>query len=91
MAEQGYGYLEDRRPSSNCDPYSVSFRANFFNCCFKRDNICIFLSTVEVSLQFLGDQSDCADDLSQRVDEETNRNNLMLPSIILTQDVKKYL
>ena len=24
-AEQGYGYLEDRRPSSNCDPYSVSF------------------------------------------------------------------
>ena len=22
-AEQGYGYLEDRRPSSNCDPYSV--------------------------------------------------------------------
>ena len=24
MAEKGYGYLEDRRPSSNCDPYSVS-------------------------------------------------------------------
>ena len=24
VAEQGYGYLEDRRPSSNCDPYSVS-------------------------------------------------------------------
>jgi len=23
-AEQGYGYLEDRRPSSNCDPYSVT-------------------------------------------------------------------
>ena len=23
VAEQGYGYLEDRRPSSNCDPYSV--------------------------------------------------------------------
>ena len=23
MAEQGYGYLEDRRPSSNCDPYKV--------------------------------------------------------------------
>ena len=24
MAAQGYGYLEDRRPSSNCDPYQVS-------------------------------------------------------------------
>ena len=24
VAEQGYGYLEDRRPSSNCDPYRVS-------------------------------------------------------------------
>ncbi len=24
VAEQGYGYLEDRRPSSNCDPYKVS-------------------------------------------------------------------
>jgi len=24
VAEKGYGYLEDRRPSSNCDPYSVS-------------------------------------------------------------------
>lgn len=24
VAEQGYGYLEDRRPSSNCDPYSVT-------------------------------------------------------------------
>ena len=23
VAEQGYGYLEDRRPSSNCDPYQV--------------------------------------------------------------------
>ena len=23
VAEKGYGYLEDRRPSSNCDPYSV--------------------------------------------------------------------
>ena len=23
VAEQGYGYLEDRRPSSNCDPYKV--------------------------------------------------------------------
>jgi len=23
-AEKGYGYLEDRRPSSNCDPYSVT-------------------------------------------------------------------
>jgi len=23
-AEQGYGYLEDRRPSSNCDPYKVT-------------------------------------------------------------------
>jgi len=22
--EQGYGYLEDRRPSSNCDPYRVT-------------------------------------------------------------------
>ena len=32
VAEQGYGYLEDRRPSSNCDPYSViscvHFRTN---------------------------------------------------------------
>jgi glutamine synthetase len=24
VAEEGYGYLEDRRPSSNCDPYSVT-------------------------------------------------------------------
>merc|ERR1712228_312127 len=24
VSEQGYGYLEDRRPSSNCDPYSVT-------------------------------------------------------------------
>merc|ERR1739848_444415 len=24
VAAQGYGYLEDRRPSSNCDPYSVA-------------------------------------------------------------------
>ncbi len=23
VAEMGYGYLEDRRPSSNCDPYKV--------------------------------------------------------------------
>lgn len=23
-AEDGQGYLEDRRPSSNCDPYSVT-------------------------------------------------------------------
>ena len=24
VAEDGLGYLEDRRPSSNCDPYSVT-------------------------------------------------------------------
>ena len=24
VAAQGYGYLEDRRPSSNCDPYQVT-------------------------------------------------------------------
>ena len=24
VAEEGQGYLEDRRPSSNCDPYSVT-------------------------------------------------------------------
>ncbi|XP_076454743.1 glutamine synthetase-like [Babylonia areolata] len=24
VAEDGFGYLEDRRPSSNCDPYSVT-------------------------------------------------------------------
>jgi len=24
VAQQGYGYLEDRRPSSNCDPYRVT-------------------------------------------------------------------
>ena len=24
VAEQGHGYLEDRRPSSNCDPYQVT-------------------------------------------------------------------
>uniref|UniRef100_A0A2C9JSB5 Glutamine synthetase n=1 Tax=Biomphalaria glabrata TaxID=6526 RepID=A0A2C9JSB5_BIOGL len=24
VAEDGYGYLEDRRPASNCDPYSVT-------------------------------------------------------------------
>ena len=24
VAAKGYGYLEDRRPSSNCDPYTVT-------------------------------------------------------------------
>ncbi|RWS20109.1 glutamine synthetase-like protein [Leptotrombidium deliense] len=24
VADEGYGYLEDRRPASNCDPYVVS-------------------------------------------------------------------
>lgn len=24
VAADGYGYLEDRRPSSNCDPYAVT-------------------------------------------------------------------
>ena len=24
VAAQGHGYLEDRRPSSNCDPYQVT-------------------------------------------------------------------
>jgi glutamine synthetase len=24
VAEDGFGYFEDRRPSSNCDPYSVT-------------------------------------------------------------------
>ena len=24
VAARGFGYLEDRRPSSNCDPYSVT-------------------------------------------------------------------
>merc|ERR1719293_387881 len=24
VSEQGFGYLENRRPSSNCDPYSVT-------------------------------------------------------------------
>ena len=24
VSEEGFGYLEDRRPSSNCDPYSVT-------------------------------------------------------------------
>ena len=24
VMEEGYGYLEDRRPSSNCDPYTVT-------------------------------------------------------------------
>ncbi|KRZ52922.1 Glutamine synthetase [Trichinella nativa] len=24
VADEGYGYLEDRRPASNCDPYSVT-------------------------------------------------------------------
>ena len=23
VANQGYGYLEDRRPGANCDPYQV--------------------------------------------------------------------
>merc|ERR1739848_95232 len=32
VAEQGYGYLEDRRPSSNCDPYSVT-RTIVETCC----------------------------------------------------------
>ena len=35
VAEQGYGYLEDRRPSSNCDPYRVgkSFQIYDENSC----------------------------------------------------------
>ena len=24
VADQGFGYLEDRRPASNCDPYVVT-------------------------------------------------------------------
>ena len=24
VAQKGYGYLEDRRPSSNCDPYTIT-------------------------------------------------------------------
>ena len=24
VSQEGFGYLEDRRPSSNCDPYSVT-------------------------------------------------------------------
>lgn len=24
VADKGYGYFEDRRPASNCDPYSVT-------------------------------------------------------------------
>jgi len=32
VAEDGYGYLEDRRPSSNCDPYSVT-EALVRTCC----------------------------------------------------------
>ena len=24
VEEKGYGYFEDRRPSSNCDPYTVT-------------------------------------------------------------------
>ena len=26
VAKEGKGYLEDRRPSSNCDPYKVCFK-----------------------------------------------------------------
>ena len=34
VAEKGYGYLEDRRPSSNCDPYRV------INSCFPLNHGC---------------------------------------------------
>lgn len=34
VAEKGYGYLEDRRPSSNCDPYSVSLGLVWFGYIF---------------------------------------------------------
>ena len=34
VAEQGHGYLEDRRPASNCDPYVVS-EAIVRTCCLK--------------------------------------------------------
>lgn len=35
VAAKGYGYLEDRRPSSNCDPYSVT-EAIVRTCCLGR-------------------------------------------------------
>ena len=45
VAEQGYGYLEDRRPSSNCDPYSVLFSATHNT---DTDNIIIQVTEVIV-------------------------------------------
>ena len=48
VAEQGYGYLEDRRPSSNCDPYSVSVVLSDLEC---SHNLCA------------GHQGDCPDRL----------------------------
>ena len=34
VAATGYGYLEDRRPSSNCDPYAVT-GVMVKTCCLK--------------------------------------------------------
>ena len=52
VAAQGYGYLEDRRPSSNCDPYEVFcvifiiIMDNFINATF-----------------LVGNKGDCSDNL----------------------------
>jgi len=58
VAEQGYGYLEDRRPSSNCDPYSVSSTAQ--HCTATKCNI----------LSSPGDQGGCPDDLPEGINRE---------------------
>ena len=36
VAEEGYGYLEDRRPASNCDPYLVT-QLMYETCCLYSD------------------------------------------------------
>ena len=44
VAEKGYGYLEDRRPSSNCDPYSVSLEVDCYVVYHSlHDSVCIWL------------------------------------------------
>ena len=62
VAEKGYGYLEDRRPSSNCDPYSVMLESY---------TIWIILTLLFRSLRSLSG-------LSASTSEGTNRKILTL-------------
>jgi glutamine synthetase len=44
---EGYGYLEDRRPSSNCDPYVVT--SMVFDTCTDPDGVESDISRTDVA------------------------------------------